>query len=372
MASIIQMRSLTRNGGYLAQWDLACWYYQIPIEKHVQRYFGVKINGKDYVFTCLPMGFVASVFAAQHLTKALAQEIPKREVYIDNIFTASDTIEEAENFSAALAARCSRFNATLKESATEINTSMEILGVQCDAKQGTVALGKQFVENHRALLSKLFLGNVLGLRVREVMRAIGVLLRGIYILNLGFHNYFGILKVASVISQWPLHDRVQWTIDEHSATMATLMIRNEPVTVREKEIENHQSFPTIATDASRIGYGYIWSHKGKMVYGGGSWKSEQEDNMPKLEAAAISIALGSLAKFGYKVSRSTLLTDSLTFVNAYKKGHSLCEQINSTIGIVTQYHINTRHIRSENNPADNLSRGKPITRQDIGQMENLC
>lgn len=201
LPDIHDMIELVRSGNILGQWDLACWFYQIPLDKSIQRFFGANINGSMYCLTCLPMGFVASVYVAQHLTLAATAIIPNRYVYIDNIFASFKSMEEALDTGNRLDAALEAPMVALKDSATEYGPVLEIIGIKCNAKDKTISLASHFVENHKELLSSIIYYDRVITSVRKIMKIIGIMFRGVYVLQLGFRNYGSILRTASMIAQ---------------------------------------------------------------------------------------------------------------------------------------------------------------------------
>lgn len=371
LPNIHDMIRLIHEGNYLVQWDLACWFYQIPLAEEIQKYFGVRIKGKNYVFTCLPMGFTASVFVAQQLALLVTRAVAQRRVYIDNIFTACNSAEEGEALKERMREELAARSVCIKESATESGEQLSILGIACNASHKSIALDATFVEKHREMLKMLIEGSVLQMKTRDLMKIIGTIFRGVYVLQLGFHNFFLTLITASRIAKYDLEDTLEWTVDSDTARLAKLILENKPV-IYDKVTIRVKRVPVIVTDASREGFGYMWTYNGRIVFGGGQWQGVTNDNMPELEAAAGCIAIESLNKFGYGTKGAQHFTDSMTIILAEKKGHSKCEMLNKFVGLVKVNEIALKHVRSEENPVDGLSRGVPISNADLIKLDNLC
>ena len=366
------MRTMVNRYGHLAQWDLSCWFYQIPLSTQVQRYFGVRINGEEFAFCCLPMGFVASVYVAQQLTLAASAEIEGRLVYIDNIFTGCKDQSEAITTDSELCKRLAEVEVELKLSASEHGDELDILGVHCNAREKTIRLSEEFVKKHSQALQETIDCKSVRTTTRGLMKLIGMLFRGVYVLQLGFHNYDKILRTASAIALLPLNAPLEWKIDDQTKALAMTIHTNAPVTTIFRD-NTRESGPVIATDASLSGYGYLWTHRGRVVAGSGVWPEEPEDNMPKLEGMAAAIAIKALEYHGYRVKGSTLHTDSETLIKACKRGHSTkCPELNTTIAYVKELNIGLTHVPSEENPADGSSRGIPVSKLDLQKLDNLC
>ena len=375
LPNIRHMNRLVSQGKMLAQWDLSCWFYQIPLTIEIQKYFGVCINGEQFAFTCLPMGFVASVFVAQSLSEAICKTMPNTFVYIDNIFTSAKSLQEANALEKEFEDRCKTFNIKVKESASEKGPSLDILGIRCNATDSTLALADNFITKHRELFTNLTKSRSVTATVREIMRIIGTLFRGVYVLQLGFHRFWKTLRTASKIATFELDDSVEWEIDEHTVNLAHIILTNTPVKALDQldSTRRPDDAPVIATDASHYGYGFIWAYRGRIIAGGGKWPQKVEDNMPELEATAIAIAIERLRQLNFRTSGANLHTDSLTVIQATLKGHSTkCPAINVAITMIVEDQILLHHVASEDNPADNVSRGVQPTLQDIMKMDNLC
>lgn len=371
LPTVKDMMELVNEGNVLVQWDLACWFYQIPLAPEIQKYFGVKIEGKDYVFTCLPMGFTASVLVAQHLALTATSYIQGRRVYIDNIFTACPAESEAEKCKAKMQVALNMYNIASKATATESGPELNILGIHCDAVNKSLRLDERFVEKYRDMLKMLKANALLALTTRDLMKIIGVLFRGVYVLQLGFHNYLLTLRTASKASKFELDACLNWKVDSNTAELAQTVLNNEPVYYRQSE-DKVADPPTLVTDASRDGFGYIWVHNGRIVFGGGKWNGPVEDNMPELEAAAGIIAMETLEQYKFRIKDSNLFTDSMTAIQAEMRGHSTSPLLNKFIGLIKANRITTNHVRSEENPADGLSRGLGLSSRDLEKLEYLC
>ena len=300
--------------------------------------------------------------------------MPNTFVYIDNIFTSAKSPQEINSLENEFENRCKTYNIKVKESASEKGTSLDILGIRCNAKDSTLALSDSFIDKHNELFKKLTESRSVTTTVREVMRIIGTLFRGVYVLQLGFHRFWKILRTASKIATFDLDDHVEWEIDEHSISLARIILTNTPVKAPDPRSNTRDTNVLLmATDASHYGYGFIWAYRGKIVAGGGKWTHEVEDNMPELEAMAISIAIERLREANFRTNGANLHTDSLTVIHATLKGHSTkCPAINLTISTILEDRIQLHHVASEDNPADNVSRGVQPTIQDIMKMDNLC
>lgn len=372
LPNVQSMKGLVRGGEYLMQWDFACWFYQIPLDESIQKYFGVVINGQEYVLTCLPMGFTASVFVAQSLSEAATNVLNPREVYIDNIFRANGPNERPETTHRKLSEHLEKLGVVLKEAATEGGPQLDILGIHCDAIQKTISLAPKFFKHHGDIIASIAQSKEVYCSVRDMMRFIGVLCRGIYVLQLGFGNYIDVLITSSIISKMKLSDQVCWTIDEVSKSLARLILSNPPHSCLEAPEAPRDDDAYLVTDASLTGYGYIWVSGGQVVMGGGPWTMQVPDNMPMLEAMCILIAIQSLERHGYSVKKSRLYTDSQTFCMAFAKGYSKkSPEINEAVRLVAGRGMVPFHIRSSDNPADPLSRNRQLTADDWRKLDYL-
>ena len=217
------------------------------------------------------MGFAASVLVAQHLALTATGCIQGRSVYIDNIFTACPAESEAEKCKAKTQVALNARNVAGKATATESGPGLNILGIHCDAANKSLRLDERFVGKYRDMLEMLKANALLALTTRDLMKIIGVLFRGVCVLQLGFHNYLLALRTASKASKFELDACPNWKVDSNTAELAQTVLNNEP---------------TLVTDASRDGFGHIWVHNGRIVFGCGKWNGPVEDNMPELEAAA--------------------------------------------------------------------------------------
>ena len=95
--------------------------------------------------------------------------------------------------------------------------------------------------------------------------------------------------------------------------------------------------------------------------------------MPELEAMAIIESHTDMREHKLRTFRANLFTDSETMIKAKRKGHSTkCLMINSAIKLLEEEQTKVHQVKSQHNPADNVSRGIHPNQEDIQKMVDLC
>jgi hypothetical protein len=87
--------TFTKQGSFMATWDLKSGYFHLPIHKDFQKYFGFKVGGITFYFKVLCFGFAQACYVFTKLMQEPAIELKKRGFsildYIDDSFTAART-----------------------------------------------------------------------------------------------------------------------------------------------------------------------------------------------------------------------------------------------------------------------------------------
>jgi hypothetical protein len=87
--------AFTKEGSFMATWDLKSGYFHLPIHKDFQKYFGFKVGGVTFYFKVLCFGFAQACDVFTKLMQEPAIELRRRHIpisdYIDDSFTAART-----------------------------------------------------------------------------------------------------------------------------------------------------------------------------------------------------------------------------------------------------------------------------------------
>lgn len=372
LPNIIDIMNMVAASTWLYQLDLACFFYQIPLATEVRQFFGCRLNGKSYRLKCLPMGFVASVFVAQHLASILNSKThPGSMNYIDNIFGGSSSKTKAQTELNNSLHTADTFNLKVKQNSIECEETLVVLGVTCNAKDKTISLAEEFVRKHYDILNTVSSTHTIIISVRAAMRITGLLCRVAYILRIPFYDLPNLLRISSELAYPPIKQIVRLVIPEEVRQLAAIAIRNDPVKiVLEPHLNNSNA---IITDASRIGYGIIFIRENLVYSASGRWV-EDIDNMPLLEARALLTGILVAERKRINLRGAIWFTDSKTVLDAAARGHSRCETINEAVRAYATLQLRGIHVPSAKNPADTMSkRGEGVLNQeDFKKLEDLC
>ena len=133
----------------------------------------------------------------------------------------------------------------------------------------------------------------------------------------------------------------------------------EPTDVVEREKSGCRNF-VVWTDASLLGWGCIvqWP-SGKTISQGGRWSvKEAKLHISELEARVVKIAL---ITFVPQYSKVEIFIDNTSVLGAIGKGRSRNFALNRIVELLSNQWtiVKCTYIRSEDNPADELSRRFP-------------
>lgn len=93
---IRDLLAITKQGSYLATWDLKSGYFHVPIHPAYRKYFCFKIGGIIFYFKVLCFGFAQACFVFTKVMQEPVFELRKRGIpissYIDDALTAVRTL----------------------------------------------------------------------------------------------------------------------------------------------------------------------------------------------------------------------------------------------------------------------------------------
>jgi hypothetical protein len=84
--------AFTKNGSYMASWDLKSDYFHVPLHLAYWKYFAFKIGSVVFYFKVLPFGFAQACYVFTRVMQEPVFELRKRGIplpsYIDDAYTA--------------------------------------------------------------------------------------------------------------------------------------------------------------------------------------------------------------------------------------------------------------------------------------------
>ena len=367
---------------WAATFDLKASFFQIELPPRTRELFGLMTNCGTHRFKRLPMGFSASPFIMNEVTKLCAAtgvENVRTDVYIDNVRFTSKSKELVEKASQIFRERCAEFGATLNvEEGNAPHQSGEFLGLHFDYVNGTVKLGKK-------TMTKLRNARVMEKATkREYLAMFGLTLFCTRALRIQPARYFNQMKfirkrcvgeeLDEEINIWPscVDGWVSWLNE----------LRKNTPTRHEPGDADHPD-ATIFTDASTVGWGAVLV-KGSSVHTvAGRWKKPIDcSEISTYEALAVSIAADAFANLIRNCKTILLRTDNSPTLFTLKKGCAKEFELNDAIRKCAESFakaaphaaIFVMHVATKENPADPLSRGQerlpPSALRSLGVVES--
>ena len=350
---------------WAATFDIKASFFQIELPPKTREYFGLETTLGTFRFKRLPMGFNASPFVMNEVTKLCAAtgvENLRTDVYIDNVRFTSRSKEAVELASKIFQDRCIQFGVTLNdEEGNKPHQEGDFLGLSYDYKNGTVRLGKKTmtkIKNARVLEKAT---------KREYLAMFGLTLFCTRALRIQPARYFNQMKfirkrcvgedLDEEIQIWPscVNGWVAWLNE---------LRKNKP-TRHEPGAEEPDA--TIFTDASTIGWGAVLVKGSLVLSASGRWKEPIDcSEISTYEALAVSLATEAFAKTIKNCTTILLRTDNNPTLFTLKKGCAKEFELNEAVRKCAESFsqaapnaaVFVKHIPTKENPADPLSRGQ--------------
>ena len=380
---------LVHGGDYMAAHDLAGLFDQIQLTNKISRRMCFRSGGKVYALTCLPMGQCQSVGVASAITRRLldfAHRSTHVEIVIDNVIFVGDR-DAVITDSIEFRRRCAAAGAVLND----LDVPVEHLAVQegdwcglhLDLKNKTVALTSK--SQQRTAMSWDLRHDWTW---RGYMAMMGLLFWSYGIVDVHVHRFFALMQFLSRVSAdlaahpelWDAPASIWPSALSQISEWVQLIAANTP---RPVPIETEPEW-TVATDASRFGWGYVaFSHStGEVRTHGAKWDAYMEekygDQLGHSTVAEPHGAVNSvLHLFAPRdgVRRIRLATDNSATRWSFGRGfstHSMA--INMAIGrlraLLPSLIVTMTYLPGEINPADGPSRGRPLSPEQAKAAAN--
>jgi hypothetical protein len=363
------------RGAYAATVDFRGWYYQIPIAPAVRPFMSVSVAGEIFEHARAPMGHKWMVFVANTFTKVLAYVDSKVEtdVIIDNVlFTGSRA--DVQRAVAMFRMRCGIVGATIGDEAQGI--AVDHRGVTLDFLAKTVKLKTDWVLKfvaratstlqHEPTADQLYsLGGMLAW-ARSVL---GAQVPDDYAL------WRHIAKAARMCADdrpcvklpWPpaarreLDGVLAW-ISHNPERQARAVYAIESLVVTDAALSPAKASwgGILVTDTVRL-----WT---------GTFAGPQR-SIVECEMAAVLLTLERAERF--LCSDVVVVSDNTAVVHVIGRGRSSSKCLHNMVKSLHSFFFRCGRsfvcmwVRSEHNPADGISRGKPFTDGDMHLLHSL-
>jgi hypothetical protein len=352
---------------YMFKLDAKAWYFQLPINPAIRRYFGLRdAQGRTYKWCVAPMGYRLSANAAQRITETIMSWIvrPWRETakvaYIDDalLLATSDVDPNTLRTRVGLAERYFNVRFNWDKSVTVPSTRLLFLGLDLDLAGARWRLNPEWTA---ALPSLPGPDEPLPFKTWAVF--LGQVAYGLHATQQPFSNFFNLLQWfrATMASQsWAQVANIRltmWREAYHDLTRALALITANPWRAAPSSPQHTE---TLFTDASDYAWGAVLRSRPDKALHGPFSTQQRTSHINVKELLAIDLALQELQDL--PPSTLHLVTDSAVAFWALRKGHSPIYAINRLVQRIqatlkTQRHVLRLHwIRSACNPADVPSR----------------
>ena len=358
--------------------DFSCYYYQFPLTEDVQVFYGLMIEGVEYVVCRLAMGFRGAVFVANTASRIISDAALRLvgfsthyHIQVDNIYFYTSS-ERAFRLQTAFEKVCADAHCAIGSS--EIFTKGTILGAEYDCKNKTVALSNRFVTKHQAFLTAFF--TVRTFPVFVFWKASAVLLRVAQVLDKKLAYFYFVMKAIRRCAAQIYNEALTWTTEiqfqedierRQFQELFELFSQNVPrrITIIAIPITDH-----VFTDASDAGWGCVIITRSRIVVDEGLWNTEDRAK-PIGEREAIALKFGIDIATRLALKRPLFLVDPTALAFSTSRGFSRNFMVNSAVAKANQMFPCAPIVRipGKLNPADAPSRERALTEIEIRSAE---
>jgi hypothetical protein len=292
--------------------DFKAFYYQIPLDPRVRKFFTFCCGGRYYQMTRLPMGFKWAVVIAQAVSKHImgmvrdAQTVRGQDVYIDNLFVCGNT-KECRDAEEHLQRICRTMGVTI--GGTERGRMVTHRGMVFDLERQHISLSEGFlVKFERRWRCN---GGSWG----EWRSLLGSIIYAMMVLRMSLGSIYYALKFwARHALEQPKTKIILWTkakaqLEEARSKMATKVKMDVP-----RKIESF-----LFTDATPKQLGAVLVHKGRIWL----WTEplKQETKIAEAEAYAVAGATRFWNQYVNNIGLCVVM-DNVAVLCALAKGFS--------------------------------------------------
>ncbi|ORC86506.1 uncharacterized protein TM35_000282220 [Trypanosoma theileri] len=364
--------------------DLKASFFQVALPRNIRASFRCRTESGELVeFARLPMGYKCSPEIVNTITRVLAGDpamvkpqyaAPKQlkiHVWIDNI-RISGPHDKVENWGHQIAHNMQHCGVTIGEQHLKTK-EYDFIGVHFNHKDHTVSLSAKTIRRLKEATSlEKTTVEQLESTVSRMMCAGGV--RGESL----FPYYFFLKIVRRRLSrlnrglirpQDPAH--LSSTAKSIGHNWLKTLLMNKPVHPPQKL----PSTATLVTDASMYGWGaLLFKDSGEVLAAGGAWEHTPH-MISQAKARAVHLALRGFKP--HLTGPLDIRVDNTTVMHIMKKGNThsqaLVKEADAIDKVLRLHGIRATwsYVASEQNPADGLSRGKPVHSVDLATGWNL-
>ncbi|PWU88485.1 hypothetical protein C4B63_72g112 [Trypanosoma cruzi] len=365
--------------------DLKASFFQVSLPRETRHLFRCHVEDGTLVeLTRLPMGYKASPEILQIITSAIeglttvvrplwaASPMVRIDVWIDNIrITGSKS--DVISWEAQVLRNADSCHASMGEERESGATQYTFLGVQFDHTHRAVSLSDKFVRSVRAMPAL----NSLTIAEMEIMAS-----RFLYaaaILGTRLCDYYFFIKAVrrrlSALNRGIVLETSPANLPPSAVGLGE-RLRHTIANNRKRNIKpTEKASAAIITDASLHGWGAVFiPDSGDVKIAGEKWERKPFLIM-QAEARAVRLALSAFSAI--LPSTMDVWVDNTSLQGAANKGssksHALTWELQRIYEFLDSRGIQAKfaYVRSAENPADGISRGRVFTLQDLAKGWNL-
>ena len=300
LPGLSDIADMIRRHDFFCETDGKSWYNQFDLPQAALPFFAIRVSGRTYAWSTLPMGWKSSVKIA-HAATSILHHLPgaKSEtlMFIDNGYRFSNSTKDLENDIGEVLVRAEKVSATLVVT-TPPQEAGTILGVQVDLSRKTLCLPREFIEKLVALRNTFETLQRIQSRPshRLVWKVLGTIFWAARVLGIAQCDYITVMlwirNRARFLSCNPIYwDKTCWMRPEFVTALIELLNRieiNTPRSVGESADESER----IYVDASQGRWGLAWWEAGNLRDRSGifpSWLKEKPIAYKELYAAEMGL-----------------------------------------------------------------------------------
>lgn len=350
---------------YAVLYDFAAFFWQIPLNFAVRKYFAARVAGTWVQPVVLPMGFTHSVNIAQSIATYLLNLILAGEdgivfdAYIDGLLFASPSKEKIVRIASKACELFARFNVQLSEN-TGVVSSFTYRGVFVDLATHQYSLSTKFVEKFIARLPTTQTAEW------QVWRSvISMLLYAHQIRGHPLAQLVRLLRFGARHCATPARKPVTlWnSAFEGFKRLSDSVVRNSPAKIVPDVTIDSPRFLLVTDASTTVGLG------GSVIIdtttGGVATSAFPLQHAPicVMEALAVEVGVRMLPHCAQR-DGCCIATDNTAVMWSLKKGYSMVDPLNSVIQRIVALpqfkNACISFVPTAINPADPLSRGQAI------------
>lgn len=280
LPGLFDVLSLVLRARFLVELDFRNWFYQIPVCRQLQRFFGVRVRGRFFVMRVLLMGWSFAPLVAQTIARAIVRVAVGTWglVYIDNVLIGAQSRSHMRRLLGRLKWVLSWLCVEVKEWKDRCLEVVVYLGMEIDARRKAWRLSPEWARRAAAFLQQLAEADLrtAAVPLRVWWRAIGILIFAYSATPMALADLTDVIHWASSLAKRLARGHLAWNspvvpwrgIQQRFLEIAEILRRNDWYF-----IPKLHSSVTVWSDASKVGGGWVMHmQSGQLVVKAWKWR----------------------------------------------------------------------------------------------------